>query len=82
MNFREAYQRRIKVKPGEPGYSTRFGRTTLAKRSLTEVAEILGCSRQAVQQVERTAFHKLRIALLPVLLELNPELHRQVVERQ
>lgn len=68
------YQNRIRLKKGEPGYATKSGTMTLAIRSQSEVARNLGISRQAVQQLERTAFHKIRLRLLPILKELNPEL--------
>jgi DNA-directed RNA polymerase sigma subunit (sigma70/sigma32) len=50
------------------------GGASRAYRSLGEVAKILGISRQAVQQCERSAFHKIRVALLAELRESNPEL--------
>jgi len=69
----------IRLKQGDRGgLHTKYGNQTLARRSLSEVAAILGCSRQAVQQVERTALHKLRLALLPVVKELNPQLHDEL----
>lgn len=75
---RENYKARIRLKRGEPGYATRSGGGTLAIRSLTETARILGCSRQAVHQVERTAIHKIRLALLEVVRETNPELYQSL----
>lgn len=72
--YRRRYRNKVKVGAGEQRYATRTGGQTLALRSLGEVAEMLGCSRAAVHQVERTAFYKLRVALAKELRETNPEL--------
>lgn len=73
---RDKYKARMRRRAGDSA-STRGGRgenNTRAARSMQEVADILGVSRQAVHQVERNALYKLRLALLPCLREINPEL--------
>lgn len=80
MNARQRYAARIKRRDGDNFRNTGGGRqvgNTNATRSMSEVAAMLGISRQAVHQVERTALHKLRVALLPTLREINPELAAQ-----
>lgn len=82
MTARQRYQDRIRRRGGDSsttkvGGHSKDGNSTNAQRSMSEVAAILGCSRQAVHQVERTALYKLRVALLPTLRELNPELAAQ-----
>lgn len=76
------YRARIRRRAGET-FTTKInggssiGASSRAQMSLGEVAKVLGVSRQAVYQVERTALHKLRMALLPTLREINPELAAQ-----
>lgn len=74
MTPSQKYYNKIRIKPGEIGYSTRHGGGTLALKSQSEVASILGISRQAVHQAERSAINKIRMALLASLREINPEL--------
>ena len=78
MNHIERYRAKIKIKPGEQAYATRSGGQTLALMSLQECADNLGISRQAAHQLERSAFHKIRTALLKELREANPELAGQI----
>lgn len=80
MIHRKNYQNRIRLKRNEQRYATHYGGSSSALRSLEEVAKILGCSRQAVHQIERTAFHKIRLALLPILKEINPQLSEELCE--
>ena len=62
MTSRDKYQRRYALRPGEESAHKRQG---FALRSMSEVAAILGVSRQAVHQVERQALLKIRKALEP-----------------
>lgn len=63
----EARRRRVtrqRRRPGEPRISA-LASFWFKLRRLTqqETADLLGISRQRVQQIERNAFHKLRAAL-------------------
>ena len=53
------------------GYSLRRNRAGLAIRTQSEVAEMLGMTRQYVQQIERLAIWKLRHRLAPLARELG-----------
>lgn len=53
-------------------------RQDLAVRSQSEVAAMLGISRQRVQQLERMAMYKVRLGLLGALAETNAELRREL----
>jgi DNA-directed RNA polymerase specialized sigma24 family protein len=64
---------RLKLQPGEE-VSTKLR----ALMSFGEVAKALGCSRQAVQQSERNAFRKIRMQLLEIVKEINPQLHESL----
>lgn len=77
---RVRYNKMIRLCACEPSHETGRGRTR-AVRSTTEVAQILGISRQAVHQVERAALYKLRVAMAPFLKEINPELHHEMFHR-
>jgi hypothetical protein len=55
---------RIRRKPGEPRANDSSSMGPLAIRTHQEVADIMGLSRQRVQQIERIALWKLRRALL------------------
>lgn len=48
-------------------------------RTHAEVASILGVSRQAVQRTERRIFHKVRVALMPYLKQIDLRLYQRVV---
>ncbi len=78
MTSKERYRQRVKVKSHEARHVTRYGGGTLAKRSQSEVAALLVISRQAVQQIERMAFYKIRMGLLNHLREINPELAEEL----
>lgn len=67
---KENYNNRIRHKRGEHKTTFHFN----ALMSQQEVADVLGISRQAVHQVERTALHKLRLGLIAAVREINPEL--------
>lgn len=67
----------IRLRENEEAFTTGRG-VTKAVRSHSEVAVILGTSRQNVQQLERMALFKLRRALAPVLQEINPELFQEI----
>jgi predicted DNA-binding protein (UPF0251 family) len=51
------------------------GLERFAIRTQEEVAQILGISRQAVQQTERRALHKLRKALGPFARDIFKTAH-------
>jgi len=53
---------------------SRSGSATPAVRSLAECAAALGISRQAASHLERNALYKLRVGLIKVVKEINPEL--------
>jgi hypothetical protein len=55
---------RIRRKPGEPRANSADGVSSLAIRTHQDGADIMGLSRQRVQQIERIALWKLRRALL------------------
>lgn len=73
--YRRAYVERMKARQTEHGPIKGRGRMLLldqiALRSQSEVAAILGVSRQAVVQVEHRAISKLRRALLGLYGELT-----------
>ena len=50
-------------------------------RTMNEVGRMLGISRQAVHQIERVAMQKLRVALMPALREMAPELAAEVEKK-
>lgn len=77
MTRSQKYYRKLKIKPGEQSHFTGRG-TCNALRTMEEVARILGISRQAVHQAERSAFHKIRTALMPELEEMNRQLAENV----
>ncbi len=68
------YYEKYRIQPGEERIVNRHGQGPLVVRTQSEVAKILGISRQAVHQAERSALHKLRGGLLDALREINPEL--------
>ena len=76
---KERYARIVKLRENEPSFTTGRG-VTKAFRSHSEVAAILGTSRQNVQQLERMALFKLRRALAPLLQEINPELFQEIFQ--
>jgi hypothetical protein len=61
-------------------------RKLLTLRTLAEVGQILGMSRQAVQQTERVALRKVRVKLLEAVREDVPWaadiVQRDVLERR
>lgn len=67
---RRDYDRWYRREKGEASGAFVNGRFLCAIRTMEETAEILGCSRQAVHQVERRALKKIRAALEPLRVEL------------
>jgi DNA-directed RNA polymerase sigma subunit (sigma70/sigma32) len=69
MSYRSPIEkRRLRKKITEGRASSLDGLFLLTVRSQGEVADILGITRQAVQQIERRALWKLRMRLA----EFNP----------
>lgn len=67
---RAIYKRVYGPQPGEPpAKSKKSALFQLAIRTQSEVAEILGISRQAVHQAERRAIFKIRSALMPYIID-------------
>ena len=79
MKTRAEYSRaeydKLRILPGEPRRAMTDGHECKYGMSLTQVASIMGISKQAVHQSERRALRKLREALLPHLKEINHELY-------
>ncbi len=59
-------------KPGEMQARDENGLFQYAIRDQAEVAEIMGLSRQRIQQIERSALIKIRYALRKEYDDLNP----------
>jgi DNA-directed RNA polymerase sigma subunit (sigma70/sigma32) len=76
------YRRAYKVSENEQSYATRDGGASRNYRSLGEVAAILGVTRQAVQQIERVALRKLRLAFIEELRDYNPALAAEIMKDQ
>jgi transcriptional regulator len=51
---------RLKLRPGETNALNKDGLRAFALRTQDEVADILGVTRQNVQQIERRALYKIR----------------------
>lgn len=76
---RNYWRQVLKRQPGEGPAHRGCKRTPGTVRSHAEVASILGVSTQAVQRTERRIFHKVRVALMPHLKEVDPVMYRRVV---
>jgi DNA-directed RNA polymerase sigma subunit (sigma70/sigma32) len=74
-DYRRLYVARVNARERQHGALNRKRKgdlmAGLSLRSATEVARILGISKEAVRQIENRAMSKLRNALLPFYGELN-----------
>lgn len=60
---RKRAQEKLRLKQNEAKANTLAGSLLLTVRTQSEVAQIMGITRARVQQIEREALHKLRVAL-------------------
>ena len=63
MNNRTERNRRLRLRDTESKSDALAAFNIFTVRSQSEVAKMLGISRQAVQQIERTALRKIRLRM-------------------